>query len=183
MARYDGIRYGMKLKKEAHDLKDHYIEVRGEGFGDEMKRRIMIGAYALSAGYYDAYYVKAQKVRTLILQDFEEAFKEVDVICAPVSPTPPFKIGEKTDDPVSMYLSDILTVAPNLAGIPGLSVPCGFSKNKLPIGLQIIGPQFGEPALLQVGHAYQLTTDWHMRRPELRRRAITPPFYESACRP
>ncbi|MBU0766332.1 Asp-tRNA(Asn)/Glu-tRNA(Gln) amidotransferase subunit GatA [Patescibacteria group bacterium] len=153
MARYDGIRYGHTA--EAGDLIEYYFNARSEGFGDEVKRRIMIGTYALSAGYYDAYYRQAQKVRTLIKQDFEKAFEEVDVIVTPVSPTPAFKIGAHTDDPVAMYLEDVFSVSQALAGIPSLSVPCGFSKNKLPIALQIMGPQWGEERVLNVGYSFQ----------------------------
>jgi len=163
MARYDGIRYGHTAKasvaagsrSDGNDLIDYYFNVRSEGFGDEVKRRIMIGTYALSAGYYDAYYRQAQKVRTLIKQDFEKAFEEVDVIAGPISPTPAFKIGAHTDDPVAMYLEDIFSVSQALAGIPALTVPCGFSKTKLPIGLQIMGPQWGEENVLNVGYSFQ----------------------------
>lgn len=150
LARYDGIRYGFGRDK----------------FGDEAKRRIMLGTYSLSAGYYDQYYLKAQKVRTLIKEDFEKAFEKVDVILAPTSPTPPFKLGEKAKDPLAMYLSDILVCPVNLAGIPSLNVPCGFSRD-LPIGMQIIGSQFNEGLLFQVGHAYEQVTNWHQRRPKL----------------
>lgn len=165
MARYDGIRMGPGPSKSPKDLMDYYITARGEGFGDEMKRRIMIGTYALSSGYYDAYYLKAQKVRTLVARDFEEAFKEVDVIITPVTPTTAFKIGENSNDPVKMYLEDIFTVSINIAGLPALAVPCGFSSQKMPIGMQIIGPQFSEHQLLKLGAAYQKLTDWHMKRP------------------
>lgn len=153
MARYDGIRYGHT--EEAKDLIEYYFNARSEGFGDEVKRRIMIGTYALSAGYYDAYYRQAQKVRTLIKQDFEKAFEEVDLIAGPISPTPAFKVGAHTDDPVAMYLEDIFSVSQALAGITALTVPCGFSKDKLPIGLQIMGPQWGEEVVLKVGHAFE----------------------------
>jgi len=166
MARYDGIRYGHSVK-DAKNLTEYYERVRSEGFGDEVKRRIMIGTYALSAGYFDAYYRKAQKVRTLIKQDFEEAFKKVDIIAAPVSPTPAFTIGAYTDDPVAMYLEDIFMAPQALAGIPALSVPCLLStrhaersgaKSKLvtlPIGLQLMGPQFGEEAILNAAHTFE----------------------------
>lgn len=151
LARYDGIRFGNKR----------------ETFGDEAKRRIMIGTYALSAGYYDAYYKKAMQARTLIRQAFEKAFEKCDALISPVSPTPPFKIGEKVSDPLQMYLVDIYNVLINLAGIPALSVPCGFSKEGLPIGMQIIGPQFSEGLLLKVGHQYEQTTEWHKYKPKL----------------
>lgn len=155
MARYDGIRYGHGPKESAENLMDYYLKSRSEGFGDEMKRRIMTGTYVLSSGYYDAYYLKAQKVRTLIIQDFDNAFKDVDIIAAPVAPTTAFKIGEKAGDPVQMYLSDVLTTPVSVAGIPGLSVPCGLSKSGLPIGLQIIGPRFKEELVLNVGNFYE----------------------------
>ncbi|MBI2431012.1 MAG: Asp-tRNA(Asn)/Glu-tRNA(Gln) amidotransferase subunit GatA [Candidatus Levybacteria bacterium] len=151
LARYDGIRYGNDRSS----------------FGDEAKRRIMLGTYALSAGYYDAYYKKAMQVRTLIKNDFEKAFSSCDVILSPVSPTPPFKIGEKADDPLQMYLVDVYTVLINLAGIPSLAVPCGFSKDGLPIGMQILGPQFSEEKLFQIGHAYEQATEWHKQKPNL----------------
>jgi len=151
LARYDGIRYGNK---------------RGF-FGDEAKRRIMIGAYALSSGYYDQYYLKAQKARTLIKEDYERAFKECDVLIGPVAPFPPFDIGEKIDDPLKMYLADVYTAAINTAGIPSLALPCGFTKDNLPIGMQIIGPQFSEDLLLRVGYAYEQATDWHKSKPKL----------------
>jgi aspartyl-tRNA(Asn)/glutamyl-tRNA(Gln) amidotransferase subunit A len=161
LARFDGIRYGSKPKAEAESMVDYYYKARSEGFGDEIKRRIMIGTYVLSSGYYDAYYRKAQKVRTLIRQDFENAFKEVDVIITPVSPFPAFKIGEKKDDPLAMYLADVFTIPINCAGVPALSVPCGFTSSKLPVGMQIIGPQFSEDMLLKVGFAYEQATEWH----------------------
>ena len=164
LSRFDGVRYGYRCE-DPKDLEDLYKRTRGEGFGDEVKRRIMIGAYALSAGYYDAYYLKAQKIRRLISDDFKEAFEKVDVIMGPTSPEVAFKAGEKSDDPVSMYLSDIYTIATNLAGLPGMSVPCGFSNN-LPVGLQIIGNYFDESRLLNVAHQYQQTTDWHTQMPE-----------------
>ncbi|TAK76728.1 MAG: Asp-tRNA(Asn)/Glu-tRNA(Gln) amidotransferase subunit GatA [Gammaproteobacteria bacterium] len=164
LARYDGVRYGYRCA-EPKDLEDLYKRTRSEGFGREVQRRIMIGTYALSAGYYDAYYLKAQKIRRLIRQDFDEAFKKVDVILSPTTPTPAFKLGEKMSDPISMYLSDIYTIAINLAGLPGMSLPAGF-VNKLPIGMQLIGNLFGEAKLLNIGHAYQTVTDWHKRIPE-----------------
>jgi aspartyl-tRNA(Asn)/glutamyl-tRNA(Gln) amidotransferase subunit A len=170
MARFDGIRYGLDLKDyndEAKELAEQYLKVREYGFGDEVKRRIMVGTYALSSGYYDAYYLKAQKVRTLIIQDFENVFKEVDVLCAPVTPGPAFKVGEKVNDPLSMYLTDALTIPSNCAGIPGLSVPCGFTKNGLPVGLQILSKQFNEPMLFQVGNAYEKETEFWKQVPNL----------------
>lgn len=166
LARFDGIRFGNKPKTAAKDMIDYYYQARNEGFGDEIKRRIMIGTYVLSSGYYDAYYNKAQKVRSLIIQDFARAFKEVDVIIAPVSPIPAYTVGEKSD-PLAMYLADALTIPANCAGIPGLSIPCGFSGSKLPIGLQILGPQFSEDLLLKVGAAYEQATQWHKERPNL----------------
>lgn len=166
LARYDGVKYGFRAAG-ARDLIDQYRRTRSEGFGPEVRRRIMLGTYALSSGYYDAYYRKAQQVRTLILNDFTAAFREVDVLAGPTAPTAAFRIGEKSDDPLQMYLSDIFTISVNLAGVPGLSVPCGFTSAGLPIGLQLIGPAFGEETLLRTGHAYQLATDWHTRRPPL----------------
>ena len=165
MARYDGIRYGHT--EEAQDLIDYYFQTRSAGFGDEVKRRIMLGTYALSAGYYDAYYRKAQKVRTLIQKDFTDAFENVDAIVSPVTPTPAFAMGAHDNDPLAMYLEDVFTVSQALAGIPSLSVPCGFSSDGLPIGLQIMGPHWGEERVLQIGHAYEQATDWHTRKPEL----------------
>lgn len=164
LARYDGVRFGYRCK-EPKDLHDLYMRSRGEGFGAEVKRRILIGTYALSAGYYDAYYLKAQKVRRLISEDFKRAFDEVDVIMGPTSPSVAFRFGEKTADPIAMYLSDIYTIAVNLAGLPGMSIPVGFSKN-LPVGMQIIGNYFSEARLLNVAHRYQQATDWHRRSPE-----------------
>jgi aspartyl-tRNA(Asn)/glutamyl-tRNA(Gln) amidotransferase subunit A len=152
LARFDGVRYGYRAK-DAHTLSEMYRRSRDQGFGAEVKRRIMLGTYALSAGYYDAYYLKAQKVRTLLTRDFEEAFKKVDAIVAPVSPTAAFKLGEKVDDPLAMYLADIYTVTADLAGIPGISVPCGETKEKLPIGLQILGRHFDESTILRVAQA------------------------------
>ena len=152
LARFDGVRYGYRAK-DARTLSEMYRRSRDQGFGAEVKRRIMLGTYALSAGYYDAYYLKAQKVRTLLTQDFEEAFKKVDAIVAPVSPTAAFKLGEKVDDPLAMYLADIYTVTADLAGIPGISVPCGETKEKLPIGLQILGRHFDESTILRVAQA------------------------------
>lgn len=163
LSRFDGVRFGYRCE-DPKDLEDLYKRSRGEGFGSEVKRRIMIGAYALSAGYYDAYYLKAQKIRQLISDDFKQAFKDVDVIMAPTTPTVAFKIGEKTDDPITMYLSDINTIAVNLAGLPGMSIPAGFSQG-MPVGLQIIGNYFEEGRLLNVAHQYQQVTDWHRQSP------------------
>lgn len=165
LARYDGIRFGTRVDKGA--MWDTYRATRGEGFGQEVKRRIMLGTYALSAGYYDAWYGKAQGVRTLIKQDFEKAFEEVDVLAAPVSPTTAFKFGENTDDPLQMYLADILTIAANLAGVCGMNVPCGFDSAGLPIGLQVIGPALGEEVVLRAAHAYEQANDWYTRTPQL----------------
>jgi aspartyl-tRNA(Asn)/glutamyl-tRNA(Gln) amidotransferase subunit A len=165
MARYDGIRYGHTEK--AGSLIEYYEKVRSAGFGPEVKRRIMIGTYALSAGYFDAYYRQAQKVRTLIKKDFEEAFRTVDVILSPISPTPAFKVGAHTDDPVAMYLEDIFSVGQVMAGIPALSVPCGFSKENLPIGLQLMAGQWQESTILRTAYAYEQATEWHTRRPAL----------------
>jgi aspartyl-tRNA(Asn)/glutamyl-tRNA(Gln) amidotransferase subunit A len=165
LARYDGVRYGLRVDEDGLDRM--YRATRGQGFGPEVKRRIMLGTYALSAGYYDAYYLKAQRVRTLIKGDFDAAFEQVDVIVAPTSPTTAFCIGEKTDDPLQMYLSDIFTLSMNLAGICGLSLPCGFDDARLPIGLQVMGPAFGEERVLRVAYAYEKATDWHTRRPPL----------------
>lgn len=167
MARYDGIRFGHVPETEAADnLVDYYHQVRTEGFGDEVKRRIMIGTYALSAGYYDAYYRQALKVRTLIQNDFKEAYTTVDAIIAPVAPSTAFTIGAHEGDPVAMYLEDVFMDAVVMAGIPALSVPCGFSNN-LPLGLQIMGPQWGEETILKVAHAYEKATDWHQKKPQL----------------
>jgi aspartyl-tRNA(Asn)/glutamyl-tRNA(Gln) amidotransferase subunit A len=166
LARYDGVRYGRRVD-EGRGLIDMYHQSRAAGFGAEVKRRIMLGTYALSSGYYDAYYLKAQKVRTLIRQDFLDAFNKADVILTPVAPTPAFRLGEKTADPLQMYLSDIFTIPVNLAGTCGLSVPCGFSRDGLPIGLQLIGQPFGEETLLRAGHAYQQASDWHRRQAPL----------------
>jgi len=165
LARFDGIRYGMRL--DGKDPAELYAKTRSAGFGQEVKRRIILGTYVLSSGYYDAYYLKAQKVRTLIRDDFTEAFKQCDAILSPVTPTAAYKKGEKTDDPLKMYLDDILTTPINLAGNCALSVPCGFTSNHLPIGLQIIGDDFQEETILKVGHAYEQSTDWHKRKPEL----------------
>ncbi|MEJ2602330.1 MAG: Asp-tRNA(Asn)/Glu-tRNA(Gln) amidotransferase subunit GatA [Gammaproteobacteria bacterium] len=163
LSRFDGVRFGYRAK-DPKDLMDLYCRSRGEGFGAEVKRRIMTGTYVLSAGYYDAYYLKAQKVRQLISQDFRRAFDDVDVIAGPTTPTPAFRLGAKTDDPITMYLNDIYTIGANLAGLPCLSIPCGFSAD-LPVGLQLIGPPFAEPRLLACAHQYQGRTDWHERAP------------------
>jgi aspartyl-tRNA(Asn)/glutamyl-tRNA(Gln) amidotransferase subunit A len=152
---------------QAEDLIDMYMNTRAMGFGAEVKRRIMLGTYALSSGYYDAYYKKGQQVRTLIKNDFDEAFKQADVIVTPTAPTPAFKIGEKATDPLQMYLSDIFTISVNLAGVPAISLPCGFTKENLPIGLQIIGKHFDEETMLRAAYAYEQSTDWHLRRPAL----------------
>jgi aspartyl-tRNA(Asn)/glutamyl-tRNA(Gln) amidotransferase subunit A len=166
LARMDGTRFGLSASEGAESIVDIYLKTRHEGFGDEVKRRIMLGAYALSAGYYDAYYLKAQKVRTLLRRDFETAFSQVDVLVAPTCPTTAFKLGEKTSDPLEMYLSDIYVVSTNPAGVPALAVPCGFSKN-MPVGMQLIGKHLDEQTLFQVGHAYQQVTDWHKQLPSL----------------
>src|SRR5438876_2848752 len=166
LARYDGVRYGYRAAKEK-GLLEMYMRTRQEGFGAEVKRRIMLGTYALSAGYYDAYYGKAQAVRTLIKRDFEDAFKTVDVIVTPTMPTPAFKLGDKTHDPLQMYLSDIFNISVNLAGVPAVSLPCGLSTGKLPIGLQVIGRPFEEEKVLRAAYAYEQATEWHLRRPPL----------------
>ncbi|MGI9533786.1 MAG: Asp-tRNA(Asn)/Glu-tRNA(Gln) amidotransferase subunit GatA [Thermodesulfobacteriota bacterium] len=167
LARYDGVRYGYRTDNP-ETLHDLFFKSRSEGFGDEVKRRIMLGTYALSSGYYDAYYLKAQKVRTLIRQDFKKAWEKVDVIVAPTSPETAFKIGEKTDDPIKMYLSDILTIPCNIAGIPGISVPCGLTSNNLPIGLQILGKAFDEETILKVAHAYEQLNEWYLKKPPVK---------------
>jgi len=164
LSRFDGVRFGHRAENP-QDLEDLYTRSRGEGFGEEVKRRILVGAYALSAGYYDAYYLKAQQVRRLIRDDFLRAFEQVDVIMGPTAPSVAFKLGEKADDPVSMYLSDIYTIAVNLAGLPAMSIPAGFS-NGLPVGLHVTGNYFDEGRLLNVGHQYQQVTDWHTRCPQ-----------------
>jgi aspartyl-tRNA(Asn)/glutamyl-tRNA(Gln) amidotransferase subunit A len=192
LARYDGVHYGyrtderamladldaerkaIEARRDAVALDDLdsalvrlYRQTRAEGFGAEVKRRIMLGTYALSAGYYDAYYLKALKVRRLIRNDFDAAFQQVDVIASPVAPTAAYRIGEKTDDPLAMYLGDLYTVSANLAGIPGISVPCGFTSAGLPIGLQLQGPAMQEERLLRAAYMFQQATDWHTRRPDL----------------
>ncbi len=163
LARFDGVRYGPRNSQGT--MWDTYKVTRGQGFGPEVKRRIMLGTYALSAGYYDAYYLKAQKVRTLIKRDFDRAFETVDVIVSPTTPTTAFRIGEKSDDPLEMYLSDVFTLSASLAGIVGAVVPCGADSLGLPVGLQILGPAFDEPTVLRAAHAYQAVTDWHKRKP------------------
>ncbi len=165
LSRFDGVRYGYRAP-DYTDLTDMYEKTRAQGFGEEVKRRIMIGTYVLSHGYYDAYYLQAQKIRRLIAQDFTEAFKKCDVIMGPTSPSTAFNLGEKGDDPVQMYLSDIYTIAVNLAGLPGMSIPCGTGANAMPVGLQIIGDYFKEAQMLNVAHQYQLATDWHSRAPQ-----------------
>jgi aspartyl-tRNA(Asn)/glutamyl-tRNA(Gln) amidotransferase subunit A len=165
LARYDAVKYG--IREEADTLIDMYTKTRAKGFGTEVKRRIMLGTYALSAGYYDAYYLKAQKVRTLIKQDFDQAFEKVDVLVCPTAPTTAFKAGEKTADPLSMYLSDLMTIPVNLAGLPSMSIPCGFDKQNLPIGLQLIGNVLREDVLFRVGYAYEQSTKWHTQKPPL----------------
>ena len=169
LARYDGVHFGHRTKDPVKDILELFSKSRAEGFGDEVKRRIMIGTYALSSGYYDAYYVRALKVRTLIRQDFDQAFASCDCIICPTSPTPAFKQGEKSGDPLSMYLCDVFTVTCNIAGIAGLSIPCGFTATArpLPIGMQLLGPAFSEGKLLQIAAMYQGVTDWHKRRPGL----------------
>ena len=165
LSRFDGVRYGYRAP-EYTDLNDMYSKTRAQGFGDEVKRRILIGAYVLSHGYYDAYYLQAQKIRRLIANDFTEAFKSCDVILGPTAPGTAFKLGEKADDPVSMYLNDLYTIPANLAGLPGMSLPCGFDGKGLPIGLQLVGNYFAEAKMLNVAHQYQRATDWHSRAPE-----------------
>jgi len=163
LSRFDGVRYGHRCDNPS-DLMDLYMRSRAEGFGDEVKRRIMVGTYALSAGYYDAYFRKAQQVRRLISQDFQQAMQQVDFIAGPTCPQPAFKVGEKTSDPIAMYLEDLYTIPVSLAGLPAMSIPCGTS-NGLPVGLQLIGRHFDEAGILQLAHQYQLTTDWHTRTP------------------
>lgn len=165
LSRYDGVHYGQRSEKQ-NDLMDMYLNTRSEGFGPEVKRRIIIGTYALSSGYYDAYYLKAQKIRTLIKQDFDDTFKDFDVVMSPTCPSPAFKIGEKVSDPLSMYLSDIATIPINLAGIPAISIPCGFD-NDLPVGLQIMGRAFDEETLFRVAFSYEQETKWNKRKPAL----------------
>jgi aspartyl-tRNA(Asn)/glutamyl-tRNA(Gln) amidotransferase subunit A len=168
LARFDGVRYGYRAA-DTKGLLDHYERTREEGFGAEVKRRIILGTYMLSSGYYDAYYLRAQKVRTLIRRDFAAAFEKVDALVSPTAPTPAFKIGEKTKDPLQMYLADIFTNAANLAGICGITLPCGFATSddghRLPLGLQIMGRAFDEARIFQIAHAYEQSTGWHRERP------------------
>ena len=164
LARFDGMHYGHRTQQKA-DLIGTYAKSRGEGFGKEVQRRIMLGTYALSSGYKDAYYLKALKVRRLIKNDFDSAFEKCDVIMGPTAPTAAFKKGEKSDDPLSMYLSDIYTISCNLAGIAGISIPCGFTKGNLPIGLQLLSPPFDEERMLRIARMYEAATDWHTKRP------------------
>ena len=166
LARYDGVKYGAR-DKDPDELIQMYRSTRSQGLGPEVQRRIIIGTYCLSAGYYDAYYGKASQVRTLIIEDFNKAFESCDVLLCPVAPTPAFKIGEKTDDPLTMYLSDIFTISANLAGIPGMSVPCGFSKEGLPIGLQLMAKHFNEEMLFKVAYNFEQATDFHQKKPSL----------------
>jgi aspartyl-tRNA(Asn)/glutamyl-tRNA(Gln) amidotransferase subunit A len=166
LARYDGVRYGFRAKG-AHDLRATYEKTRSQGFGPEVKRRIMLGTYVLSAGYYDAYYLKAQQVRTLVKRDYDQAFQKVDAVVMPTSPTPAFKIGERVEDPLALYLVDVFTVSANLAGLPALSVPCGLTANRLPIGLQLTGKPFDEATLLRIGDSYERDTNWWREFPQL----------------
>jgi aspartyl-tRNA(Asn)/glutamyl-tRNA(Gln) amidotransferase subunit A len=166
LARYDGVKYGYRDKNKK-SLMEMYKSTRSIGFGPEVQRRIILGTYSLSAGYYDAYYGKASQVRTLIIEDFKKAFESCDVILSPVAPTPAFKIGEMVDDPLTMYLSDIFTLSANLAGIPGISVPCGFSSSGLPIGLQIMAKHFDEGKLIKVAYNFEQNTDFHKKKPNL----------------
>jgi len=171
LARFDGVRFGRRATKTDNANEPSMIEMvsatRDEGFGPEAKRRIILGTFALSSGYYDAYYLKAQKVRTLIKQDFDEVFKKFDCIITPTSPTAAFKIGEKLNDPLSMYLSDIFTISANLAGIPAISIPCGFTRHGLPIGMQILAKPFDEETIFRVAYTYEQNTDWHLQKPVL----------------
>jgi aspartyl-tRNA(Asn)/glutamyl-tRNA(Gln) amidotransferase subunit A len=167
LARYDGVRYGVRAASEGRTVASMYEATRGSGFGAEVKRRIMLGTYVLSAGYYDAYYLKAQQVRTLIGRDYDAAFEKVDVIALPTSPTGAFPLGERTSDPVLMYLADVFTVGANLAGVPAITVPCGLTSAQLPVGLQFTARKMDETTLLRVASGYQHATDWHARRPTL----------------
>ena len=166
LSRYDGVKYGYR-SEHSENLMDMYTNTREEGFGEEVKRRILLGTFVLSSGYYDAYYLKGQKARTIIKRDFEEAFRQCDVMAGPIAPAPAFKLGEKLDDPLQMYLSDIFTISANLAGIPAISIPCGQSENGLPVGLQLMGKHFDEATLLNVAHQYQLNTEHHLQHPVL----------------
>ncbi|HVB37118.1 MAG TPA: amidase family protein, partial [Vicinamibacterales bacterium] len=166
LARYDGVRYGFRAPGTSDtDLQTMYCRTRDLGFGPEVKRRIILGTYVLSAGYYDAYYLKAQQVRTLIRQDYDTAFERVNVVAMPTSPMPAFRLGERVDDPLQMYLTDVFTVSANLTGLPAISVPCGFTKTRLPIGLQLVGPAFDEATILRVGDAYERDTGWWKETP------------------
>jgi aspartyl-tRNA(Asn)/glutamyl-tRNA(Gln) amidotransferase subunit A len=167
LARYDGVKYGFRAK-ESRELAEMYHSTRSHGFGPEVKRRIMLGTYALSAGYYDAYYAKAQAVRTMIQRDFDAVFKEVDLLVSPVMPTPAFQLGERLEDPLQMYLSDIYTIPANLAGLPAISIPCGLSSKGLPIGLQLMGRPFEETIILRAAYAYEQATNWRSKRPVIR---------------
>jgi len=168
LARYDGVRYTTRARLAAGaDLTAMYQQTRDEGFGDEVKRRIMLGTYVLSAGYYDAYYLKAQQVRTLIRRDFDRAFEQVDAVAMPTSPTPAVKIGERVADPLQMYLMDVFTVSANLTGLPAISLPCGFTPDRLPVGFQLVGKAFEEPTLLQIARGYERATNWAEETPEL----------------
>jgi aspartyl-tRNA(Asn)/glutamyl-tRNA(Gln) amidotransferase subunit A len=178
LARYDGMRYGLSL--EGVDLWDSYRKTRGQGFGPEVKRRVMLGTYALSAGYYDAYYRKASQIRTLIRQDFNQALEQCDVLVAPTTPTTAFRLGEMVSDPMQMYLQDVFTLALSLAGLPGLSLPCGFDRSGLPIGLQIMGGAFDEARVLRVAHAYESATGWHKQRPNMESETRTEPEWGEA---
>jgi aspartyl-tRNA(Asn)/glutamyl-tRNA(Gln) amidotransferase subunit A len=164
LSRYDGVRFGHSA--QAGSMTENYRQTRAQGFGDEVKRRIMLGTYALSVGYYDAYYLKAQQVRTLIKRDFDRVFEQVDLLICPATPTTAFEIGDRVDDPLSMYLADVFTLSVNLAGVCGISLPCGTDAAGLPVGLQLIGPHLGEQSLLNAAHAYESTTDWHARVPD-----------------
>jgi aspartyl-tRNA(Asn)/glutamyl-tRNA(Gln) amidotransferase subunit A len=169
LARYDGVRYGSRAAAApggaGQSLQDMYRDSRGEGFGPEVKRRIMLGTYVLSAGYYDAYYLKAQQVRTLIVQDYDRAFERVDLVAMPTSPTPAFPLGDRVSDPLQMYLADVFTVSANLAGLPAVSVPCGFTRGRLPIGLQLTGRRFDEATILRAADAYERETAWSTHQP------------------
>ncbi|MFQ5474159.1 MAG: amidase family protein, partial [Dehalococcoidia bacterium] len=170
LARYDGVKYGYSFR-DGESMWENMEKTRQHGFGDEVKRRIMLGTYTLSAGYYDAYYLKAQKVRTVIRREFDAAFEDHDVLVSPVTPTPAFKIGEKTDDPLQMYLNDVFTIPANIAGLPGISVPCGFVDSpdgkRLPVGVQVLAKPFDEESMFRVAYAYEQSTDWHDQHPEL----------------
>jgi aspartyl-tRNA(Asn)/glutamyl-tRNA(Gln) amidotransferase subunit A len=167
LARYDGVQYGFRAATNGGEgaLREMYLRTRTEGFGAEVKRRILLGTYVLSQGYYEAYYLKGMKVRTLIKRDFDEALTRCDVVAIPTSPTPAFRLGEKLDDPLQMYLSDIFTISANLAGVPAISIPCGRSREGLPIGMQLLAAPFKEDVLLRVAHAYEQATEWHLRKP------------------